>query len=274
MAKPDKKRGPLLVTIVILATAGIGVLTWYINSFQRYLTDEQILEHLDPEIEAPPRSIQHALEQLYARLGSDYEGRERIRKPVVALADSEHVEIRRMVAWVMGCDETEVYRAGLARMLADEDAGVQLNAACALSNFNDPRARPRLLEGLGLFEVGAPVSGTLDIKVEVGEPASLGAALGVVETSAEPVDVRTPINGFIAGLPKGKDAQVKKGDAVLVVAPGPKVISNILVALRFVGLLEDVPRLEPFASGTVERMGDDVAKEAQTAIAAIKKRGK
>ncbi|NRA95675.1 MAG: HEAT repeat domain-containing protein [Planctomycetes bacterium] len=272
MAKPEKKRGPLLVAIVIVATAGIGALTWYRNSFKQDLVCDQILERLDPE--SPPRDIQHALSQLEERLGPGYEGRERFREPVVVLASSEHVEIRRMVAWVMGREPAQEYRAGLVRMLADEDVGVQLNAACSLSNFNDPRARPRLLGGLGSFEVGAPASGTLDIKVEVGEPASLGAALGVVETSAEPVDVRTPINGFIEGLPKGKDAQVKKGDAVLVVAPGPKVISNILVALRFVGLLEDVPRLEPFASGTVERMGDDVAKEAQTAIAAIKKRGK
>ncbi|MEE2711467.1 MAG: HEAT repeat domain-containing protein [Planctomycetota bacterium] len=274
MPKPEKKRGILMVTLVILATAGIGALTWYINSFQRYLTDEQILEHLDPETEAPPRSIQHALEQLYARLGSDYEGRERFREPVVALADSEHVEIRRMVAWVMGCDETEVYRAGLARMLADEDAGVQLNAACALSNFNDPRARPRLLEGLGLFEVGASVSGTLDIKVEVGEPASLGVALGVVGTGDRSVDVRTPMNGFVEGLPKGKTAEVGRGEAVLVVAPGPKVILGVLRGLRFVGRLEDVPRLEPFASGAVTRMGDDIAEAARAAIAAIKQRGK
>lgn len=272
MSKPDKKRGPLMVGIIIVATAGIGAASWFSSSFDRGLTDDQILERLDPG--APPRDVQHALTQLEERLGPRYEGRERFREPVAALARSEHVEIRRQVAWVMGREPAEVYRERLARMLVDEDAGVRLNAACSLSNFNDPRARPRLLEGLGSFEVVAPASGSLDMKVKAGEPASLGAALGVVETGDGSVDVRTPMNGFVARLPKGKTGRVIKGEAVLVVAPDPKVVRNVLVALRFVGRLEDLPRLEPFAEGAVDRMGDDVAREAQTAIAAIKTRGK
>jgi len=272
VAKPDKKRGPWLVAIVIVATAGIGAASWFSSSFKRDLTDEEIITRLDPG--APPRDIQHALSQLEGRLGPDYEERGRFREPVVALVDSEYVEIRRQIAWVMGREPAEVYREGLARMLVDRDAGVRLNAACSLSNFNDPRARPRLLEGLASFEVVAPASGSLDIKVKAGDPASLGAALGVVETADGSVDVRAPMSGFVERLPRGESAEVAEGDAVLVIAPDPKVVRNVLVALRFVGRLEDVPFLEPFAAGSVARMGDDVAKEAQTAIAAIKKRGK
>ncbi|MAB88314.1 MAG: hypothetical protein CMJ90_02500 [Planctomycetes bacterium] len=261
-----------MVAIVIVVTAGIGAASWFSSSFKRDLTDDEILARLEPGVS--PRDVQHALSQLEGRLGPSYEGRDRFREPLVALVDSEYVEIRRQIAWVMGREPAEVYREGLARMLADNDAGVQLNAACALSNFNDPRARPRLLAGLTSFEVAAPASGSLDIKVKAGDPASLGAALGVVETADGSVDVRTSMSGFVERLPRGNNGEVDAGEAVLVVAPDPKVVRNVLVALRFVGRLEDVSHIEPFASGAVTRMGEDVAEEARAAIAAIKGRGK
>lgn len=268
----EKKRGPMLVGVIIVITAAIGAASWYSSSFKRGLTDDQILERLSSD--ASPRDVQHALAQLEERLSPRYEGRERFRDAVVALVASEHVEIRRQVAWVMGREPADAYREGLARLLADDDAGVRLNAACSLSNFNDPRARPTLLNGLRAFDVPAPASGNLDIRVKAGEPASLGAALGVVEAGDETFDLRTPMNGFVERLPKGKSGSVNKGETVLVIAPDSKVIRNVLVALRFVGTLEDVARLTPYAEGTVERIGEEAAAEARTAIAAIQKRGK
>ena len=82
------------------------------------------------------------------------------------------------------------------------------------------------------------------------------------------------MSGFVERLPRGNNGEVDAAEAVLVVAPDPKVVRNVLVALRFVGRLEDVSHIEPFASGAVTRMGEDVAEEARAAIAAIKGRGK
>ena len=273
MATQKRKRSPLLLIVIIVVTALAAVAAWRNSSFKNHLTDDQVHALLsDPE--AAPRDVQHALSQLEERLAPQYPGRERFRDSVVRLASVAPPEIRRQVAWVMGREPAEVYRSTLVRQLEDEDVAVRLNAACSLSNFRDSLARRPLLKGLEPFRILAPVSGTQDLKVDVDQPASSGAALGVVEGSEEPRDIRTPLSGFVQGLPAGKDGAVSAGDPVLLLAPDPKVILNVLVALRTVGKSADVPALKPFAEGTVERMDQEVQDAASATIKAIERRGR
>lgn len=268
----DRNKGPLLLMGILILTAVIGVASWYSSSFKRALTDEQIIERLEA---GEPRDIQHALSQLEERLSFRYEGRERFRAPVVALANNEHVEIRRQVAWVMGREPAPIYRETLTLLLADPDLGVRNNAACSLSNFYDPLARPVLLKGLEAFDILAEADGTLDLKLDVGDAASLGTGLGSIKNGeGEGIPVRTPLNGFIEALPKGKDGDVVVGDVVARISPDPQIVVNLLTALGAVATLDDVPKLQAYASGGVERMTPEVEAAAKAAIAAVKKRGK
>lgn len=266
------KRGPILLMGILLVTAVIAFVSWYSSSFKRPLSDDQIIERLET---GDARSIQHALSQLEERLSPRYDGRARFREPVVALAKDEYVEIRRQVAWVMGREPAPVYRETLTKMLADADLGARVMAACSLSNWNDPLARPVLLTGLDAFELRAEAAGTLDLKLEVGDAASLGTGLGSIKRKdGEAAPVRTPLNGFIQLLPKGKDGDVVVGDVIAKIAPGPKTVLNLLTALGYVGKYEDLPILERFAGGGVERMTKEVEDAARAAIDAVKTRGR
>jgi len=272
LKKTDGKRGPLLLMGILLVTCVIALASWFGSSFKRGLSDDQVLERLEA---GAPRDIQHALSQLEERLGPAYEGRERFREAVVALAENEHVEIRRQVAWVMGREPAELYRSTLTKMLTDVDLGARVNAACSLSNFYDALARPVLLKGLEPFEVLAMASGTLDLKLDIGDAASLGTGLGSIKTSEdESIQVRTPLNGFLELLPKGKDGEVDAGDVIATVSPDPLTVVNLLKALEAVGRLEDIPILERFARGSVARMTPEVEAAARAAVDAIGKRGK
>ncbi|MAG56803.1 MAG: hypothetical protein CMJ83_10970 [Planctomycetes bacterium] len=270
MSIAKRKRSPLLIAGIIIMTLAVAFASWFSSSFRRDLSDDEILERLEPG--TATRDIQHALSQLEARLSPKYDGRERFREKVIALASNEHVAIRRQVAWVMGREPG--YRERLVPMLDDADVGVQFNAALSLSNSSDPRARPVLLAALRPVNVVAPASGTLEIKVDVSDEASLGYALGLVKTDSGDVDVRPPLSGVIESFPKGKDGPVSKGDVVALLAAAPTTVNNALVALKFVGRKSDLPAIRPFVNGG--GFGGDAGKQirlsAERAVDAIERR--
>lgn len=276
--QPKKRAGsPVLVAGLVLVTMLVAYCSWYGSSFGRGLNDDQIFERLDPGV--APRDIQHALSQLEERLSPTYPGRERFREKVVELARSEHVEIRRQVAWVMGREPAPDYREGLVGLIDDADPGVRFNAGCSLSNFNDPRSRPPLLEALKPIPILAPATGTLELKTDEGEAASLGGGIGFVKTSeGEDVEVRTALNGVVLRLPLGKEGQVQKGAVIVTLEPNPKNVEGVLVALRAVGLEEDVPLIRPWAGSKTANWDDDdrerIASAARAAISAIESRGR
>jgi len=276
--QPKKRAGsPVLVAGLVLVTMLVAYCSWYGSSFGRGLNDDQIFERLDPGV--APRDIQHALSQLEERLSPTYPGRERFREKVVELARSEHVEIRRQVAWVMGREPAPDYREGLVGLIDDADPGVRFNAACSLSNFNDPRARRRLIEALKPIEIRAPATGTMELKIGEGGAASLGGGIGLVTTpDGDEIEVRTPLNGIILQLPQGDEGEVEKGGVIVILEPSSKNVENVLVALRAVGLAEDAPLIQQWAGDKGANWDDDdrerIAATARSALKAIESRGR
>jgi hypothetical protein len=266
-----RRRTPFVLFVVLVLTVGMALYLWRRESMGRPLTDDQIAERLVAE--APPADIQHALAQLEDRLGPAYPDRERFRPLVTSLVDHPLMEVRRQVAWVMGREPADAYREALVRLLADEDPGVRVNAACSLSNFNDPRARPSLLAALEPLPVLAPATGKFKLSLTKDAPASLGTALGHIEPlEGDRVDIRPPLNGFVADLPLGREGDVVEGQLLVLLAPDPKLVHNVVVALRFVGKEEDREILRPYAEGFAPHSNKDVEQAARRTMDALSRR--
>ena len=263
----SKSKGTGLMVLVAILTLVLVFFMWQRSRFARSLSDEQVLERLDPEISAS--EIQHALEQLYDRMSPTLEDREKFHEKVLALQNHPQWEVRRQVAWVMGRDDAEVYHKALVEMLRDEDRGVRLNAACALSNFNDPRARRELLEALEPWELKAPATGKVHWQIKEGESVSLGRDIGYVLLADEKrVPIRPALNGFADQHLVKKSADATEGQVIARISPDPRNVVNAVVALQAVGSKEDIPKLEALAEGRVPRLKDstEVRSAARRAV--------
>lgn len=265
------RRGP--VPIILFVVVGLLILlflSWYQGWWGRPLSDEQIVEYLDPS--APAGRIQHALAQLEDRLGPRYAGRERFRDPVAALKAHPEWEVRSQAAQVMGREPAEAYQSALRELVADPHPVVARNAACALSNFRDPLARPVLLEALKPVTVVAPAAGRLDLKLKAGDAVSSGRALGRIRDAAGvETEVRAWFGGYAEDLPAGRDGDVKQGDPIVIISPDPKSVLAAIVALRSAGTKEDADALEPYAEGRVARMTPEIAPEARRTLEQLRK---
>lgn len=259
------------VLFLILGMMLLFFFGWYRDWFGRDLTDAQVLERL-AETE-DPRTLQHALVQLEARLSPQFPAREKFRGPVVTLAKHPRHEVRELVAWVMGREPAPEYQAALRGMLSDDSLATRRNAACSLSNFKDGSARPVLLEALKHLAVVAPGGGVLELSTKVGDPASMGRDLGsIVAPGGQTFPLRAAFNGEIREVNAKDGATVSAGDVLLVVSPEPKSVLNVLHALQSVGIQADIETLRPFADGRVAGMSREVSAQAQKTIAAIQSR--
>ncbi len=268
--EPKKAPVPVLL-FVVLGLVLLVFFGWRQDWFGRELTDEQILERLDPA--ADPMDIQHALSQLENRLSPRFPGRERFRDRVVALKGHSAHEVRAELAWVMGREPAEAYHAALLELISDADPAVRLNAACSLANFNDARGRPILLQALDPVRITAPAAGTLEISVRAGDAVSTGRDLGRIVTAEDrEVPLRASFNGEVREVLKAKGSTVAASDTVLVVAADPKVLLNALKALEFVGARSDLPAIGPFARGSVPDTSPEIQSQARRTLDALTRR--
>jgi hypothetical protein len=271
-APPAPRRSPAPVILLIgVALLIILFASWYSGWWGRPLNDEQIVAALDPSADA--RALQHALAQLESRLGPTYTGRERFRERMVAMKSHPAVEVRRQLAQVMGREPAPEYRDALKALLLDADPPTRLNAALALSNFNDASGRPALLEALAPVTIAAPAAGKLDLNLKEGDTVSPGRPLGdVTSADGSKHDVRSYFAGYVEKLPAGKAADVPAGAPIAIISPDPKAVANALAALASVGLPEDAVAIEPYAQGKVARMSAEVKALAGRALQAIRSR--
>ena len=256
-ASADLKRskGARVLFLVAILTLLLIYFMWWRTSFSRNLSDAQIVERLAVDI--APQEIQHAMEQLYARLNPKYEGREQFRAPLLALAVHPRFEIRRQVAWVMGRDKNEDYRRTLTSLLDDPDIGVQLNAACSLSNHGSPLGRPVLLAGLRGRELKAQVAGKLHWQIKKGDAVSLGRPAGTIEASDDQeAPISVALNGFADQIVAKEGATVAIGDVLARISPDPKNAVNILCALRTGGTSDDLAMVEGLIKGDEPRLSE------------------
>ena len=267
---PPRRTRSVLVVVVALAALALPYFAWNNSRFGRHLSRAQIEARLNAEVD--PRDTQHALSQVVDRLAKgDPEG-QLFRELVVSVASHPRPEVRRMVAWTMGHDQSEIYHEALRTLVEDSDLGVRRNAACALAKYRDPIARPVLLGMLDTIDVVAPADGKLvALDAKADSTVSVGRSLGKIEDAAgKKHKIRPPFNGSLVTLDVSVGDQLSKGQIIAHVAPDSGMVEAALVGLQLVGKAEDSAALQAYAADRVPgmpRSTGELARATQKSLA-------
>src|SRR5262245_21021613 len=145
--KLPKRRFPWGMLLVAAVFIIVPFISWYGTWFGRPLSDDQIAEYLNDE--EKPRHIQHALDQIVAKMEVKPGGAERWYPKMVSLSSHRLPQIREWAAFTMGHDNhSEQFHAQLLALLKDDDAIVRRTAALWLVRFQDASGRPELVSML------------------------------------------------------------------------------------------------------------------------------
>lgn len=269
--QPQRKRvtWPLLIVAVLFIV--VPFLAWYGTWFGRDLSDEKITEYLSDQ--SKPRYVQHALVQLVSRLEAKDASARRWYPQIVALADSNVLELRSNVAWLMGKDnQSQEFHKALQKLLQDPEPLVQRNAALSLVTFEDASGLPVLRSMLQAYALTAPAGGVVDSVLKEGLPARPGMMLGrIKQNDGQMAEVRSPLPGEIQKVLVSTGSQIAKGDQVLLLSPDTATVWEALRALYLFGQQEDLEAVERYAQG-VEKMPDQIKEQAVQTAKAIRDR--
>ena len=246
-ASPRKRYGnwPLIILAGLFIV--VPFLTWYATWFGRNLSDDDIAKYLADE--KSPRHIQHALAQLEPRIEKADPGAKKFYPQIVALTASEHAEVRKTAAWVMGQDNTadEFHRA-LLKLLSDREPLVRRNAALQLVRFGDASGRPELRAMLQPYDVESPIEGTIVSLLGPGSNIRAGALLARIRDASSAVqEFRSPLDGQITSLRVKERDSISMGQTICSLTPDQTTIQDSVRALAYVGTPEDLPLLRSVA---------------------------
>lgn len=282
-SQPDPaKRPPKWPIYVLLAAAVIAPsVFWQQVWFGTDLSDEQIQRRLaQPE---QPRDVQHACEQISRRMARDPDGAQQFYDPLMSLADHPDEEIRSVVAWCMGEDNTRYgpFHQALVRLVDDEAPRVRFNAALALVRFGAPAARQILQEMLAPYTVSATWEGQADEGTVVDivskrDPVTPLMQLALVDTGeGNPKPVLAPLGGEIGQVTAGRGNRVTKGQPLVTIEPNVQQVYEALRGLTLVGEPEDLPCVQQYLDPPARfshSQRDRVKIQAKLTAAAIQKR--
>lgn len=268
--RQSRRRSPWPLVVVAALLVIAPFMFWYGTWFGRPLSDAEIEKYLRDE--ENPRHEQHALSQIAALMDKGDATAARWYPQVAGLAASRHADVRMTAAWVMGKDaRQQEFHAALRKLLADGEPIVRRNAALALVPFNDASGRAELLAMLRPYTFDAPLAGQLVSVLPVGTPVKREAMLARVRTGEQVAEIRSPLPGRIEQLAAATGAQITAGQPLVTLAPDEDSVTNALVALRFVGTVEDLPEVERYAAG-VAGMSEESKREAALTVEAVKRR--
>jgi hypothetical protein len=270
-AKRVRASGPILILAILFVVASF--LTWYFTWFGRDLTDADISKYLVDE--KHPRHVQHALLQIQQRIERGDGSAKQWYPQIVTLAGNPETELRLTVAWLMGADNTsEEFHSTLKKLVADPEPIVRRNAALALVRFNDDSGRAELLSMLQPFTVNAPANGILQSSLSSGAQISRGALLGRIQAPDNQVfEIRSPLIAKVDRLLVSNRSSLSKGDAVMTIKSDEQSLWETLRGLSVVGLPEDLPLVESYASGA-EPSSERIKQQAALTANAIKSRAR
>lgn len=249
---PTKSPPKWPVYLLLAAAVIVPAVFWQQLWFGGYLSDEEIQRRLSrPE---NPREVQHACEQISRRMQRDPESARQFDDPLVSLANHSDPQIRCVVAWCMGEDDTRQppFRKVLRRLVGDEAPRVRYNAALALVRFGDPAAGPVLREMLVPCVVSAQWEGPLEEGTVVDilrNQDSVGplVQLALVRVGdGEPKPVLAPLAGRVDEVMVRPSDPITKGDRLCTIHPNPQQVFEALRALALVGQPQDLEYIRPY----------------------------
>ncbi len=253
-AAPTSVKSPPKWPIFLLLAAAVIVpaMFWQRVWFGVPLSDEEIRRRLSqPE---KLRQVQHACEQISKRMQRDPAGARQFYDLLVSLSDHSDEQVRCVVAWCMGEDNTRhrPFQQALLRLVNDEAPRVRYNAALALVRFGEQAARPVLCEMLSPYAVSvewegsAPEGNVIEV-LSKKDPVRPLMQLALVDTGdGKPEPVLAPLGGRIGQLMVGVGQRVRKGQPLCTIQPGFQQIYEALRALTLVGEPEDGEYVEPY----------------------------
>ncbi len=249
-------------------------LFWRATWFGQPLTDHQITRNLaDRE---HPRKAQHALSQIADRLVSRDAAVRASARPwypqIVALAGSDHPQLRLTAAWVMGQDNRYVeFQEALRRLVADPDPMVRRNAALSLVRFGDDSGHAVIHGLLEPYIEKAPTGGTFRERLKPGDTVNPGTLLARIETPPGKVEVRSHVPGTLTSWLVSDGAAVSPGNAIASIEPSAEEQWEALRALYIIGNADDLPLVEGLARNRAET-ADSVRRQAELTARAIRQR--
>lgn len=260
---------PLIILAVLFVV--VPFLTWYLTWFGRPLSDADIGKYLKDDKNV--RHVQQALTQIEARIEKG-DASAKVWYPQIAqLAESEVVEIRKTIAWVMGQDnKSEEFRTGLLKLIEDEHPAVRRNAAVQLVRFGDVTGRRELRAMLQPYQVTSPVAGTVSSVLTEGVDARENTLLArITDQQGQVHELRSPLPGKLVQVLKPEGTSVAIGDAVLTLGPDPDFVFEALRALFLVGEVDDLQDVERYQNG-VAGMPERINQQAAQTAKAIRSR--
>lgn len=263
-------RWVVLVIVITVLSIIVPFFIWHSNWFGTPLSDSQIqhdLTHLDH-----PRSTQHALAQVANRIIHGDKSVQRWYPEVTRLANCPIPQVREMVAWVMGQDNTSSqFHDALLGMLQDSEPLVRMNAALALVRFHDDSGHAVIVKMLAGEPVLAPQSGKLKRVLDVGQAVRNGSVVARIRVGKKNVDVVSKAPGSVARWTAADGATVDAGQPIAVLAPSAQMAWEALRALYLIGKPNDLNVISPYARG-VASMPPRVAEQARLTMQEIRNR--
>ncbi len=264
-------RNTVIVIVPILLVL-ITCLFWYQTWFGRGLSDQEMAQVLvDTSV---PHKTQHALEQLYDRIGRGDPAVKRWYPQLLALAQNKESQLRLEAAWAMGQDNhSEEFHQALRKLIDDPVPMVRWNAALALVRFGDEAAEPQLRSMLQPFSLSASGPGTISFRLKEQDDVRNGTIIARIRLagSGPRQDVLSPLGGTIARLLAQDGATVAAGDALAIVDPDEGQVVESLRALYLVGKPQDLNDVERYVHGA-PNVSERVRQHAEATANAIRER--
>jgi len=267
-----RRRTPGSGWLILLALLFVAAtfLAWYFTWFGRELSDADITKYLNDVNN--PRHVQHALNQIQARIERHDASAKAWYPQLVALSSNPETEFRLTVAWVMGHDnQSPEFHEALKKLVQDQQPLVRRNAALALVRFNDASGRKEVLSILAPYPVRAPAGGVIASSLkEDAEVMRTTLLARIQEADGKVIELRSPLPGRIDKILKTNGAQVSSGDEVMSLSSDEASVFQALRALTIIGSKDDVQVVQAFASSSSKRISqqaDLTAKVLQSRTA-------
>jgi biotin carboxyl carrier protein len=265
-----------LVGILVLTFAFVMMpfMLWYMTTFSRPLSDADLAAYFTDSLH--PRRAQHALSQIADRIISPNPAIRDSAKPwypqVVKCSTQGSDELRVTAAWVMGQDnQSSEFHEALLHELNDANPMVKRNAALSLVRFGDSAGHDIIASMLAPYAMAAPSSGTLAIRLKIGDVINPGTMVAHINASGESREVRSEVPGTILQWAVSDGSQVQAGGPMMLVDSSPEMAWESLRALYLIGQKDDLAAVNRYVRG-VDGIPAQIQQQAVLTAHAISNR--